>query len=93
MKLKKKQDFQKTMKQFEELCAEIQDANSYSLLGNTAMKVHQFKKAHAHFKEAQELQMDNGLVLENIKSCEKYDSKNVSEKSLDLLKKMEKLKL
>ncbi|XP_052248019.1 uncharacterized protein LOC127856073 isoform X1 [Dreissena polymorpha] len=92
IKLKKKQDFLKTMKQFEELCAEIQDANSYSLLGYTAMKVHQFKKAHAHFKKVQELQPDNNLVLENTKSCSKYDSKNVSDESLDLSKTMEKLK-
>ncbi|XP_052799103.1 uncharacterized protein LOC128230692 isoform X2 [Mya arenaria] len=93
IKMKKKADLLKSLKQFEELCVQTSDARSYSLLGYVYMKLRQFKKASVHFKKVQELQPDNKLVAANIMACTKFESKNVSDESLNLEKKMEKLSL
>lgn len=93
MKMKKKTDLLKTSTQFETLCVETKDAHSFTLLGYCFMKLHQFKKALVQFQKVKELQPGNKLVDANIKSCEKFDAKNVTDENLNLEKKMVKLNL
>ena len=91
--MKKKADLLKSLNQFEDFCKEINDVHSYSLLGYTFMKLRQFKKALVHFTKVKDMQPDNKLVYANIASCTKFDKQNVSDESLNLEKKMEKLNL
>jgi len=46
-----------------------------------------------HFTKVKDMQPDNKLVYANIASCTKFDKQNVSDESLNLEKKMEKLNL
>jgi tetratricopeptide (TPR) repeat protein len=93
IKLKKKADLLKGLKQFEEFCIQNKNAQSFSLLGYTHMKIHQFKKAGELFKMVQELQPEDKLVKSNIAACEKFDAKNVTDEDLNLEKKLIKLNL
>ena len=93
MKMKKKPELLKCFKQFEEFCSEVKDAGSYSLLGYAFMKVRQFKNAAEQFKKVKELQPDNKLVESNLKCCKKFEAKNVSDETMNLEKKFEKLNL
>lgn len=93
MKMKKKPDLLKTLKQFETLCAESNDVQSYALLGYTFMKLYQFKKGLACFKKVKAMPSTNKLVDANIACCEKHESRDVSDENLNLDKKMEKLNL
>ncbi|XP_045169367.2 uncharacterized protein LOC123532076 isoform X2 [Mercenaria mercenaria] len=93
IQLKKKGDLMKSLKQFEDLCSQLKDPQSLALLGYTLMKLHQFKKAGAFFKQVQELQPQNKLVKDNIAACEKHKARNVSDEELNLDKKLTKLSL
>ena len=93
IKLKKKKDLMQNWRNFEEMCNTTKDANSFSLLGYTRMKLHQFTKAQRHFETVRQMQPDNKLVSENIATCEKFADKNKDDSDVNLDVKMAKLNL
>ncbi|XP_060576980.1 uncharacterized protein LOC132734293 [Ruditapes philippinarum] len=93
MKLKKKNDLMKCLEQYSDFCKQIKDPQSIALLGYTRMKLHQFKKAAACFKQVQYLQPENKLVKANITACEKHEARDVPDDQLNIEKKLTKLSL
>lgn len=91
--LKKKKDLMQNWRNFEEICSATKDANSFSLLGYTRMKLHQFTKAQRHFETVLQIQPDNKLANENIDVCKKFSNKNKDDSDVNLEQKMTKLNL
>ena len=91
--LKKKKDLMQNWRNFEEICIATKDANSFSLLGFTRMKLRQFTKAQRHFETVLRIQPENKLAYENIAVCKKFADKNIDDSDLNLEKKLTKLNL
>lgn len=91
--LKKKKDLMQNWRNFEEICLATNDANSFSLLGYTRMKLRQFTKAQRQFETVLKIQPDNKLAYENIAACKKFADRNIDDSDLNLEKKLTKLNL
>ena len=93
IRLKKKKDLMQNWRNFEEMCSTTKDPNSFSLLGYTRMKLHQFTKAQRQFETVLQRQPENKLANENIEACKKFADQNKDDSDVNLDAKLAKLNL